>query len=88
LFRGPLEIALKGPWTRWHQTPNLWWPHDRAWFVATEIDFDSTLVGGSHALIDALLANDALEALEITLDTRLDWFGDELNPVESAPEDG
>jgi hypothetical protein len=81
LFRGPLEIVLDGPWTRWHQTPNLWWPQDRTWFVATEIDFDSTLVGGSRSLIDAVLARADLEALEITLDTRLDWFGDELNPV-------
>jgi hypothetical protein len=22
-----------------HQSPNLWWPDDRAWCVATEIDF-------------------------------------------------
>ena len=28
----PVEVA---PWWR---TANLWWPHDRAWFVATEID--------------------------------------------------
>lgn len=84
LFRGPLELVLNGPWTRWDQTPNLWWPPDRAWFVATEIDFDSTVVGGARALIDAVLASADLEALEIAPDMRLDWYGDELNP---APED-
>ena len=31
----------------WEQSPSLWWPGDRAWFVATEIDGFSSYVGGS-----------------------------------------
>jgi hypothetical protein len=57
---------------------NLWWPADRAWLVASEIDFDSTVVAGSRALIDAVLAS-ALEALEVTVDTDLSSLGDTLN---------
>ena len=34
------------------QSPNLWWPQDRAWCVATEIDLCWTYVGGSRALAD------------------------------------
>ncbi|WP_412736579.1 hypothetical protein [Krasilnikovia sp. MM14-A1259] len=51
LFTGPLHAALQlghRPLPDWFvpQSPNLLWPADRAWYVASEIDFDSTLVGG------------------------------------------
>jgi len=39
-------------------------PADRAWCVATEIDFAWTYVGGSRELIDAILADARLEAVE------------------------
>lgn len=39
----------------WFQSPTLWWPDDRAWFVHTEIDAMSTYVGGSQALVDSLV---------------------------------
>ncbi len=38
-----------------HRSATLWWPADRAWFIATEVDFAWTYVGGTRALIDALL---------------------------------
>lgn len=43
--RGP-EAALDGP--------NVWWPADRAWVVASEIDLSWTYVAGPAALADAL----------------------------------
>jgi hypothetical protein len=46
-------------------SPNLWWPDDHAWCVGTEIDLDSTYVGGSKAFIDAILHSDELEAFEV-----------------------
>lgn len=49
-----------------YRSPNLWWPEDRAWCVATEIDFKWTYVGGSSACIDQLLADPELEALPTT----------------------
>lgn len=51
--------------------PSFWWPADRAWFVSTEIDISSTYVGGSTSLIEALLADDLLEALPADLGDRL-----------------
>jgi hypothetical protein len=45
------------------QCPNLWWPADRAWCVASEIDLPWTYVGGPRGLIDAVLADDRIEAL-------------------------
>ncbi len=47
------------------QSPSLWWPDDRSWFVSTPIDGRSTYVGGSEACVDALLRCEGVEALAI-----------------------
>jgi hypothetical protein len=62
LYTGPIDAALAftGPTG---QTPNLWWPADRAWCVASEVGLCWTYVGGSVPLIEELLADPALEAL-------------------------
>jgi hypothetical protein len=67
------------------QAPNLIWPQDRAWFVMTEYDFDSTLVGGSRELIDAILNSSELEAWEVDPDVSLQADADKLNPVPDPP---
>jgi len=63
LLCGPLksavELVKKG---LMHTSPNYIWPSDRAWCVVTDIDFDSTLVGGSEALIEEIIAEDRIEA--------------------------
>ncbi len=43
-------------------SPNLWWPDDRAWCVATEIDLAWTYVGGPARLVNDVLTNPHLEA--------------------------
>jgi hypothetical protein len=48
-----------------HQSPNLWWPADHAWCVASEIDLDETFVGGSRNCIDRILADPRLRATEV-----------------------
>jgi hypothetical protein len=48
-----------------HQSPSLFWPTDHAWTVATGVDFDTTLVGGSRKLIDDIVDSPRLEALHI-----------------------
>ena len=59
--------------------PNLWWPDDRAWVVASEIDLDSTYVAGPRTLIDAILAAPALEALESEAGAPITLDSDTLN---------
>jgi hypothetical protein len=66
------------------QTPQLWWPMDRAWCVATEIDVDSTLVGGTHQLVDAILAHDDLEAFPVPPDGDLTYRGDVINDPDGT----
>ena len=49
------------------QTPNLWWPADRSWCVASEIDLPWTYLAGSVELVEAVLADPRLEALPAEL---------------------
>jgi hypothetical protein len=46
-------------------SPNLIWPEDCSWFLASEIDFDSTLVGGSNALIAKIVDSRIIEARRV-----------------------
>ncbi len=65
--------------------PQLIWPGDRAWFVGSEIDFDSTIVGGTRAFIDAVLAEPVLEALIVDPGTDLTSEGDRINRRDAPP---
>jgi hypothetical protein len=69
LLGGPLYAAgeLSMPGVSF-QSPNLFWPDDHAWCVATEIDLDSTYLGGSPALVRDLLADERLEACPVSED--------------------
>jgi len=95
LFRGGIaeltdpDWVLHVPWrdreTEAHggapdaQSPSIVWPDDHAWVVVTDVDLDSTIVGGSPELIAALIADPALEALRITEGTVLTYDVDEVN---------
>jgi len=72
---------------RWFEAPNLIWPAERSWLVVSEVDFDSTLVGGSRELIGSLVGCPDLEVYEVEPDTSLAAFSDKLNPVPD-PEEG
>ncbi|WP_421529229.1 hypothetical protein [Mycobacterium sp. THU-M104] len=50
------------------QSPSFFWPADHAWCVATEIDDDSTFIGGAHELVDQLCASELIEVLQIPPD--------------------
>lgn len=79
LFSGELAAAsefLKYPM---RQSPNIWWPDDRAWCVATDIDLQSTYVGGPAGCIDAVLDNPALEAFPADPEDRVDFGSDTIN---------
>jgi hypothetical protein len=84
LFSGLLEAAFEiGDWptAQWFlpHSPNLFWPDDVSWCVATEIDLFCTYVGGTRELIDELLADDRLEVWEAHLDDPVTADSDLLN---------
>jgi hypothetical protein len=49
------------------QGVQLFWPSGREWLVASEIDLDSTVVGGTRELIDKIVRSASLEAYEVHL---------------------
>lgn len=59
--------------------PSLIWPDDHAWVSVTEVDYDSTIVGGQPELVRALVADPNLEAHVIREDADLTWDADEAN---------
>jgi hypothetical protein len=63
------------------QSPNLFWPADHAWCVASEIDFDSTLIGGSTDLIQTILDTPALDAWPVKPEDSLACDADRVNDV-------
>ena len=65
------------------EAPNLIWPGDHSWFVASEVDFDSTLVGGSAVLINAIIESSKLEARRIRPTDSLADDADTVNAVSA-----
>ena len=84
LFAGPLQDALRfGYWASEDsflpRSPNLFWPDDQSWCVASEIDFDSTLIAGTAALVDEIVQSDELEAWPVNPRDSLAFDGDTIN---------
>lgn len=61
-----------------YQSPNLWWPDDRAWIVATDIDLPWTDIAGSRGCIEEILAQPALESFPVG---EHDMTVDDINPA-------
>ncbi|GGJ62333.1 MULTISPECIES: hypothetical protein [Glutamicibacter] len=53
------------------QRPSLVFPQDHSWMLSTEPYDDCTLIGGSAQLIEAILQDPALEAIEVGQFTRI-----------------
>jgi hypothetical protein len=83
IAKGPLEAALETVYgATWaYQSASIWWPDDRAWCVATEIDFDWTYVGGSQECVAAVLGSPDLEALPARLSDGVTYASDPINPT-------
>ncbi len=63
-----------------YRSPSLWWPDDRTWCVATDVDLDTSYLGGSQACVDALVGDDELEVLEVTANQLVTVDADTINP--------
>lgn len=66
LYGGPIEAAgSTALFGEWDQSPNLWWPADGSWCVASEIDLPWTYVGGTVDMVERLVIDNRIEALAI-----------------------
>ena len=81
LFRGRLrdagewgaaDVALGHP--RPINSPNLIWPYDHAWFVATEIDLPWTGIAGTSALVGELVADEVLDIEPVDLEVKVPYW--------------
>jgi hypothetical protein len=82
LVRGPVGLAAANLADEpSEQSAHLWWPADRAWCVATDIDLMTTYVGGSAACIADLLRADGLEAAPADVDQSTYFEADAVNPL-------
>jgi hypothetical protein len=73
LLSAAVPMAARPLWSidaeAWdYQSASLWWPEDRAWVVATEVDFRWTYVGGREAVVDALRRDPWLSTRQAVLD--------------------
>ena len=64
-----LGRSCRSPYRAIGPVSGLRWPADRAWFVATEIDFEWTFVAGTEDLIDRLAVHPQLEATRTSPDS-------------------
>jgi hypothetical protein len=83
LFSGPIRGIGESMRAGW-QSANLLWPEDRAWCVATEIDFAWTHIGGGEALIQGLIKDPALEAMAAQIQNGITYEADRINPPPPA----
>ena len=84
LFEGPLDAATQFGWRLTEdyfmpESPNLFWPEDRAWCVASEIDLYCTLVAGSAAMAEALIADKRLETWRVYPEDSVTYDSDKIN---------
>jgi len=79
LFAGPIDAVSSLSFGTFQHPPNLWWPEDRAWCVATDIDLYETYLAGTEACIKRVVVDPDLEAFPIPLEARIDVDGDVIN---------
>jgi hypothetical protein len=88
LLAGPVE-AVRELADAWQplgvpRSPNLWWPQDHAWCVATEVDFKTTYIGADRSCAQELIALPEVEAATVSPDLGIDWLSDTLNPRQAG----
>ena len=66
------------------QSPNLWWPQDHAWCVATEVDLKTTYIGTDRSCGQDVISLPGVEAATVSPDLGTDWLSDTLNPRQTS----
>ena len=61
------------------QTANIFWSLDRRWWLATDIDLNTSYIGGEKQMIDSILACRELEAWPVLPTDDISEFADKIN---------
>lgn len=73
LFSVPLSALIREYRSDPSQFPGVLWPEDQSWYLSTDVDYNSTLVGGTDEFISSLIADQPLESLPIGPDVDLTY---------------
>jgi hypothetical protein len=66
------------------RSPNLWWPQDHAWCVATDVDLKTTCIGADRSCAQELISLPGVEAALVSPTLGIDWLSDALNPRQTS----
>lgn len=66
------QLEEPGRPEQWHR-PDLFWPDDRQWFVATDVDFWSLYIGGDEDFISELARSVPTSSEIVTPHRQLEW---------------
>ena len=84
LFRGDIDDIRDREIPEHHrEPPDYWFPEDKSWCVATDIDLYWTYVGGSRKCIDAILRCQDLESVPAELTHGLTVESDIVNRLSA-----
>lgn len=74
LLEGPVTAVtgLRHPDGDGWRNPDLFWPDDQSWFVATDVDFWSLYIGGSLGFITELAGSLPTRSAPVELDFQLE----------------
>lgn len=59
--------------------PGVLWPEDCSWYAISEVDFDSTLVGGDMELVERIVNDSYMEAMVVAPELDLSSESDTVN---------
>jgi hypothetical protein len=90
LYRGPISGWRQFYNAHHTEVPDLWWPDDRSWCLATDTDFRWLYIGGSSDCIQEITNSKVIEAPVTAPDHCSYWIASDLinDPNgETLPED-
>ncbi len=80
VFQGAIDTAKHSAFKWRFQAMNLWWPADRRWFLATDIDLESTYIGIDDNGMEALMNHASLETVATDPNDGVMTSSDNVNP--------
>jgi hypothetical protein len=96
LLTGPLgalpATSFDAPWYEpgWanpadrYRSPSLWWPEDRSWCVASDVDLQTSYLGATAECVQHLIDDGELEILPVSPDQSVTIHADTINPEPSG----